>query len=137
VNNNTSTSDSEPTSVKFNLGSKPKLVTSSGFSKQSDKKPEIKKEGSSSVKTEKEKKDGNGFWDFEEIDLDESDEEAPKVDYNTTNLNKLSKDELDKHKKQMDKTFNKNQKKPGDIGFIYDKQEEFQPKEPNEWDDDF
>lgn len=79
-------------------------------------------------------KAGNNFWDFE--DLEDYDDED-KVDYDNENLNKLSKEELQKHKDKMDVLFNQNQKKPGDEGFVYDKQEEFVPQEENEWDDDF
>jgi len=77
---------------------------------------------------------GNNFWAFD--DLEDFDDEQ-QVDYNTTNLNKLSKEELQKHKDKMDILFNKNQKKPGEEGFVYDKQEEFVPQEDNEWDDEF
>jgi len=109
------------------LGSKSSMMSSTGFNKKEEKKPEVKKSGSA-----------NGFWDFEEIGLDEDDDEEDeeKVDYNSTNLNKLSKAELDKHKAKMDKNFVKNQKKPGDKDFVYDKQEEFHPQEENEWDED-
>jgi len=78
----------------------------------------------------KDKNNGNNFWDFGE---DENDEE---VDYQNANLNKLSKEELQKHKDKMSVLFNKNNKKPGDAGFIYDKQESFVPQEDNEWDDE-
>jgi centrosomal protein CEP19 len=123
-NDNTTASNSK---ASLNLGSKPSLSSSAGFNKKDDKKSEAKKSGS-----------GNGFWDFEEIELDEDgkDDATPKVDYSSTNLNKLSKAELDKHKQKMDVMFNKNQKKPGDNDFVYDKQEEFDPHEDNEWDED-
>jgi len=82
------------------------------------------------------KKDGgNNFWAFDDLEDLEDDEE--KVDYNCTNLNKLSKEELEKHKNKMSVLFNKNQKKPGDSGFVYDKQQEFVPKDENEWDEEF
>jgi len=84
------------------------------------------KTGSSQAKNEK-KAD---FWAFEEV------EDEDQVDYGTANLNKLSKEELQKHKDKMDVLFNKNQKKPGDQGFEYDKQEEFYPDEDNEWDEE-
>lgn len=80
-------------------------------------------------KNEKNDKKSN-FWAFDDVEDEE-------VDYTTANLNKLSKDELQKHKDKMDVLFNKNQKKPGEAGFIYDKQEEFQPEEENEWDEEF
>jgi len=124
-NENTTTTNSKGS---LNAGSKPSFSSSAGFSKKEDKKAETKKSGS-----------GNGFWDFEEIELDGDDKDddgKEKVDYNSTNLNKLSKAELDKHKQKMDVMFNKNQKKPGDSGFVYNKQEEFDPHEDNEWDED-
>jgi len=109
------------------LSSKPSLISSTGFNKKEEKKPEIKKQGSANS--------ANGFWEFEEIGLDE-DEDDKRVDYHNTNLNKLSKAELDKHKAKMEVGFSKNQKKPGDRDFVYDKQEEFDPQEENEWDED-
>ena len=36
----------------------------------------------------------------------------------------------------MDKIFLKNQKKPGDEGFVYDIQVEYAPFKENEWDED-
>ena len=36
----------------------------------------------------------------------------------------------------MDVLFSKNQKKPGDPDFVYDLQEDFNPREENEWDED-
>ncbi len=36
----------------------------------------------------------------------------------------------------MEKTFQKNAKKPGDEGFQYDKQEYFNPNKQNEWDEE-
>jgi len=85
--------------------------------------------------TEKAKNDNN-FWAFDDLeDLEEEDVE--RVDYNATNLNKLSQEELQKHKDKMSVLFNKNQKKPGEAGFEYDKQEEFEPQGDNEWDEDF
>jgi len=77
----------------------------------------------------KEDKSGNGFWDLD-------DDEDKEVDYQTTNLNKLSNEALKKHKDKMDVVFMKNQKRPGDPGFVYDKQEEFKPCQANEWDDE-
>ena len=41
------------------------------------------------------------------------------------NLNKLSDADLAAHKKAMDKDFGKNQLKPGDAGFVYDKVVDF------------
>ena len=77
-------------------------------------------------------KESNGFWD-----LDDDDEQPDDVDYQTTNLNKLSPEEVQKHKDKMDVLFQQNRKKPGDPGFVYDVQEEFEPHEDNEWDEEF
>mmetsp|Transcript_66541 Transcript_66541/g.187408 ORF Transcript_66541/g.187408 Transcript_66541/m.187408 type:complete len:179 (+) Transcript_66541:98-634(+) len=46
-------------------------------------------------------------------------------DYHKTDLNKLSPEELVKHKAKMDLMFFKNQKKPGEPGFVYDVQVDF------------
>jgi len=73
-------------------------------------------------------------WEFEDYEYDDAEEND--VDYNTMNLNKLSKEEVQKHKDKMDVLFNKNNKKPGDPGFVYDKQQDFQPELENEWDED-
>ena len=55
------------------------------------------------------------------------------------NLNKLSDVELAKRKRAMDKDFDKNQLKPGDVGFEYDKVVDFSKlqgqAEPNNDDD--
>jgi centrosomal protein CEP19 len=75
------------------------------------------------------KKAENGFWDL--------DDEEEDLDYQTANLNKLTPEEVKKHKDKMDVLFKQNQKKPGDLGFEYDKREEFCPKEQNEWDEEF
>ena len=52
-------------------------------------------------------------------------------------LNKLSNEELKKHKDKMNTVFEKNSKKPGDDGFVYDLEEDFeQNEEDNDWDID-
>ena len=53
---------------------------------------------------------------------------AENFDYSKTNLNKLSNTELALHKKKMDEKFSKNQLKPGDNGFQYDKRIDFTKK---------
>lgn len=56
-------------------------------------------------------------------------------------MNKLTNEEIAAHKKKMDEKFNKNQLKPGDPGFVYDKRIEFTKKvendeeEENSWDE--
>ncbi|KAJ3327700.1 Centrosomal protein of 19 kDa [Blyttiomyces sp. JEL0837] len=58
-----------------------------------------------------------------------------KIDLNA-NLNKLDDKNLNEIKKFMDKDFEKNRVKPGDPGFQYDLQKEFEkPTEDNEWDE--
>lgn len=107
-----------------------KNIASSGFSKPNlslSSKPQIQSKGFS-VQDNNKKSGGNGFWD--EVD------DADKFDYQQTDLNKLSKTEIDKHKQKMDLVFNKNQKKPDDPDFVYDKQEDFEPHEDNDWDED-
>jgi centrosomal protein CEP19 len=56
-------------------------------------------------------------------------------DYKNTNLNKLTNEEIAAHKKKMDEKFNKNQLKPGDAGFVYDKRIEFTKKANNDDDE--
>merc|ERR1711924_205187 len=51
---------------------------------------------------------------------------SAEVDYQVTDLNKLSPEEVALHKAKMDEVFFKNQKKPGDQGFVYDVQVDFQ-----------
>jgi len=89
----------------------------------------------SKAKDDKKNDAGNNFWAFD--DLEDLEEDEEKADYGTKNLNKLSNEELQKHKNKMDVLFNKNQKKPGDGDFVYDKQEEFAATEDNEWDEEF
>lgn len=47
------------------------------------------------------------------------------MDLHHADLNKLSDADLAAHKLAMDKDFNKNQLKPGDAGFVYDKVVDF------------
>jgi len=55
--------------------------------------------------------------------------------FENSELNGLSDDELDRVKEKMDKKFSANQLKPGDDGFVYDKQVDFKPTQDCEWDD--
>lgn len=48
------------------------------------------------------------------------------IDYDSLDLNKLSNEELAKHKKKMDRIYEKNFVKPGDPNFVYDKRKQFQ-----------
>jgi hypothetical protein len=92
--------------------------------------------------------------DNEYYDEDDNDDDgwgddwgAPKkkvdmknFDYANTNLNKLSDAELALHKQKMDLNFHKNQLKPGDPGFQYDKRIDFTKKTSQQkdtsWDED-
>lgn len=60
-----------------------------------------------------------------------------EFDYDNSDLNKCSDYELKKHKKKMDEHFSKNQLKPGDKGFEYDKRVTFDKDdlEQNSWDE--
>ncbi|CAD7946490.1 unnamed protein product [Amoebophrya sp. A25] len=59
-------------------------------------------------------------------------------DYDSFDLNKLSKEEVQKHKFAMDKHFEANRIKPGDPGYIYDVRKDFResPHLDNDWDDE-
>ena len=65
---------------------------------------------------------------------------AEDFDYQNTNLNKLSTEQIAAHKKKMDEKFNKNSLKPGDPGFVYDKRVDFTKKGSQaadaSWDED-
>jgi centrosomal protein CEP19 len=50
-----------------------------------------------------------------------------EVDYQNLNLNKLTTEEIARHKKKMDKVFDKNFVKPNDPNFVYDKRTQFKP----------
>ena len=50
-------------------------------------------------------------------------------------LNKYTTEELDAIKDRMNEKFMENAKRPGDEGYVYDKQVDFgQPTEDNDWD---
>ena len=54
------------------------------------------------------------------------------IDYDSLDLNKLSNEEIARHKKRMDMMYEKNFVKPGDPGFVYDKRKQFHmPKNSN------
>eukprot|EP00391_Amoebophrya_sp_Ameob2_P000246 CAMPEP_0179006370 /NCGR_PEP_ID=MMETSP0795-20121207/14506_1 /TAXON_ID=88552 /ORGANISM="Amoebophrya sp., Strain Ameob2" /LENGTH=376 /DNA_ID=CAMNT_0020701103 /DNA_START=1487 /DNA_END=2617 /DNA_ORIENTATION=- len=58
-------------------------------------------------------------------------------DYDSYDLNKLTKEEVAKHKAAMDVGFEANRVKPGDPKFVYDLRKEFRdsPTLDNDWDD--
>jgi hypothetical protein len=74
-------------------------------------------------------KTNNNGWE----NIGEPDE---SVDYNTFNLNKLTPEEVARHKEKMNSTFSKNVKKPGDPGYAYDVKADFKPSQDNEWDEE-
>jgi len=117
-----------------NFGKKDNALASSDINK--DRAGAFNSRNSSAEKSKSAQK--TGFWDFDALEdfEDDAQNSGDEIDYNNTNLNKLSQEEVQKHKNKMDVLFNKNQKKPGDTGFIYDKQEEFVPTGDNEWDED-
>lgn len=63
-------------------------------------------------------------------------EDDEEIDYQTTNLNKMTPEEVALHKAKMDVGYKANLKKPGDPGYVYDKEEDFEPNKKSEWDDD-
>ncbi|CAD8100986.1 unnamed protein product [Paramecium primaurelia] len=63
-------------------------------------------------------------------------ESQPESDLENLNLNKLSVEEVQKFKEKMEVKYVKNLLKPGDAGFVYDRQVEFKPKKNSDWDDD-
>mmetsp|Transcript_80678 Transcript_80678/g.250410 ORF Transcript_80678/g.250410 Transcript_80678/m.250410 type:complete len:199 (+) Transcript_80678:68-664(+) len=63
------------------------------------------------------------------------DNRLENVDYHQMNLNKLTPEEVLEHKARMDVAFFKNQKKPGDPGYVYDVQVDFEADgDDNDWD---
>jgi hypothetical protein len=118
--------ETEPEKKPNSIFNKPAQISSKGFSAKEDTKKTENKPAAGS-------KNNNGFWDLDELGLDDKKDE---VDYNNTNLNKLNKAELDKHKKKMDVLFNQNRKDKDDPDFVYDVQQDFEPHEDNEWDED-
>ncbi|CAK61229.1 unnamed protein product (macronuclear) [Paramecium tetraurelia] len=59
-----------------------------------------------------------------------------KMGYNQLNLNKMTTEELKKHKEIMESMYKKNSVKPGDKNYKYDVQKNFKPSAQNQWDMD-
>lgn len=59
-----------------------------------------------------------------------------QLDLQETDLNKLNSKTIQAVKEKMDQHFFKNQVNKDDKDFVYDKRENFQGEESNEWDDD-
>lgn len=51
-------------------------------------------------------------------------------------MNNVDENELKQAKEKMNQTFDKNSLKPGDVGYKYEVEKEFQPKNISDWDDD-
>ncbi|EAR93493.1 hypothetical protein TTHERM_00424610 (macronuclear) [Tetrahymena thermophila SB210] len=102
------------------------------------------KKGAGSIQTSKmsQQQDEYDYYKDDEDEEDQEDQEEDededdyKIDYNNYNLNKLSNEELQKHKDRMEVLFKKNNLKPGDKGFQYNIEQDFNPDESNEWDED-
>ncbi|CAK8993538.1 Centrosomal protein of 19 kDa (Cep19) [Durusdinium trenchii] len=61
---------------------------------------------------------------------------SEEIDYHEANLNKLSDDELARHKARMNSSFLANQMKPGDNGYVYDVRADFDAEQSCGWDSD-
>ncbi|KAL4506088.1 hypothetical protein ABPG72_013849 [Tetrahymena utriculariae] len=102
------------------------------------------KKGAGSIQTSKmsQQQDEYDYYKDDEDDEDQEDQEEDedqddyKIDYHNYNLNKLSNEELQKHKDKMEVLFKQNSRKPGDKGFQYNVEQDFNPDESNEWDED-
>jgi hypothetical protein len=79
--------------------------------------------------------EGDETGDVEEGEATDVDGHAVYESYANTDLNKLENEELDEVKARMDVLYQKNQKRPGDSGYEYDKQIDFKPTESSDWDD--
>lgn len=76
-------------------------------------------------KMEEDNDDDDDVYNFDEFD------------YGNTNLNKMTTQELNKHKNYMDKGYEKNAILPGSEQFVYDVQKDFNYEEcDNSWDEE-
>lgn len=80
------------------------------------KAPVVKKEEPLPVEDDINFEDSYGGFDDDDVD-DDWGEIDNSIDYNTKDLNKLSRKEVEKHKEIMTEDFSKNQVKPGDAGY--------------------
>ena len=64
---------------------------------------------------------GDGDWDFDDLDKKEDEIDISSKDYSNLNLNKLGDEELARHKRAMDKEYNKKYIRPTDPNFVYDR----------------
>lgn len=75
---------------------------------------------------------------FQSIEARDEDREGIKKELeDLEDLNHLDHDQLSQVKSKMDVIFEKNRKRKSDKDFRYDIQQEFNPTEPNDWDDDW
>ena len=58
------------------------------------------------------------------------------IDYGTLDLNKMTPEEVQKHKEKMDVIYKQNIKRPGDAGYTYDVQVDFKAVKKSDWDDE-
>ena len=78
---------------------------------------------------------GDADWNFDDLDKKEDaglDIDITDKHYQNRDLNKLSDWELAHEKKKMDKKFDENFVKPGDLNFVYDKVVDFKKKREEE-----
>ncbi|CAD8111820.1 unnamed protein product [Paramecium sonneborni] len=80
--------------------------------------------------------DDKNQYEEESANYQDDFESQSESDLENLNLNKLSVAEVQKYKEKMEVKYSKNLLKPGDAGFVYDKQVEYKPKKNSDWDDD-
>ncbi len=76
---------------------------------------------------------------LDDLLADTADAEAPKLSDvlpASGDLNTVAPEQLDQAKQAMESGFRANQLRPGDPGFVYDKQATFDASEPSGWDDE-
>ena len=105
---------------------------SSMGSSQANPLTKVGKDGAIEISNDYYEEDDDNAWGEDWGAVPEKQDDLDNFDYSNTNLNKLSQAQIEKHKKNMDKNFSKNQLKPGDPGFQYDKRIEFNKKAPEQ-----
>ena len=105
--------------------------------KKKKKKKEEKKEEIKEVKNEEKKEEIKEEKKEEKKDDDDDEDEYNFDEFNDEDLNKLSDEELNEKKNEMNKYFDKNSIKVGDPNYQYDVRKDFNHEEyAAEWDDD-
>jgi len=108
------------------------------LNKDSTKNPKNSNEKNKSAKKGQE---GNGLWDFE--DLEDLKEDGSMMgtdesfDYYHSNLHKFSQQEIQKNKDKMNNPLNKTEAKQDEQEIELDQQEDFDADVLDEWDDEF